>query len=75
MIDVNALEHLKQTKSLEGLVRLGLEDTAYVKSISVQGKLFFVICAADGTPLMVAPERELAFAAVRQNDMEPASVH
>ena len=31
--------------------------------------------AADGTRMAVIPNRDLAFAVVRQNDMEPVSVH
>ena len=30
---------------------------------------------ADGTALAKFEDREIAFAAVRQNDMEPVSVH
>lgn len=69
------LEQLKQKLSNDDLVHLGLEDTAYVKSIIVDGHNMYVIHAADGTPLTMVAERETAFATIRQHEMEPASVH
>lgn len=36
---------------------------------------YFVLCAADGRPLAVLDNRELAFAAAREHDMQPVSVH
>ena len=53
----------------------GLETLAYVKPVIVDGQRFHSIHAADGTPLTVIPERDLAFATVRQYDLEPTSVH
>ena len=54
---------------------LGLEDVAYVKHVGVDGTEGFAVHAADGTQMAVLPSRELAFAVVRQNDLEPVSVH
>ncbi len=54
----------------------GVEDIAYVKSVTVDGQKLYAIHAADGTPLtVVAGGRDLAFATVVQHDMAPASVH
>jgi hypothetical protein len=36
---------------------------------------YFVLCAADGRPLAVLDNRDLAFAAAREHDMLPVSVH
>lgn len=36
---------------------------------------YFVVCALDGRPLAVLDNRELAFAAAREHDMQPVSVH
>ncbi len=69
------LEHLKRTLSLKDLGALGVEDVAYVKPVIVEGQRFHAIHAADGTPLTMVPDREVAFATVRQHEMEPASVH
>jgi len=54
---------------------LGMEDLAYVRPVVQDGVEAFAVCAADGTQMAVIPNRELAFAVVRQNDMEPLSVH
>jgi len=53
----------------------GIEDVAYIRKVEIDGKTGWAICAADGNGLGVAPERDLAFAAARQNDLEPLSVH
>jgi len=48
---------------------------AYVKAITIEGVKAYAIFLADGTQLAIAPSREIAFAAVRQHELEPASVH
>jgi len=72
---LSKLELLKKTLSTQDLGSFGLEDIAYIKSVMVDGQRLHAIHAADGTPLTVVSERELAFATVRQHDMNPASVH
>ena len=72
---MNKLEILKRTLSSRDLGSLGLDDVAYVKSVTVDGQKLHAIHAADGTPLTVVAERDLAFATVRQHEMNPASVH
>jgi len=53
----------------------GVEDVAYIRQAVVNGKEGWAIFAADGTAIGVAPDRVMAFAAARQNDLEPLSVH
>lgn len=53
----------------------GLEDLAYVKAVQIDGQKLYAIHAADGTPLTVIANSSLAFATVRQYEMEPLSVH
>jgi hypothetical protein len=53
----------------------GIEDVAYIRMAEVEGKTGWGIFAADGSAIGVAPDRDLAFAAARQNDLEPLSVH
>ena len=53
----------------------GLDDMAYVKVVAADGKPAYAIHAADGTPLMIMGGRDMAFATIRQHDMEPLSVH
>lgn len=66
--------HLRQL-STQDFATFGVDHVAYVRRVDVAGVPAFSIHAADGTPLSVLPERDVAFAAVRQNDMEPLSVH
>lgn len=54
---------------------LGVGAVAYVKPVTAEGKTAFAIHGADGTPLALAANRDLAFAVVRQNELEPVSVH
>jgi hypothetical protein len=48
---------------------------AYIKAVTIEGVRAYAIYLADGTQLAIAPSREVAFAAVRQHELEPASVH
>ena len=68
-------DYMKKGLSMHDLGRVGLEDIAYVKTVTLNGQKFHAIHAADGTPLTVVNERDLAFATVRQHNMFPASVH
>jgi hypothetical protein len=54
---------------------LGMQDVAYVRRVVVNDEVGWAICAADGTQMGVAPSRELAFAAIKQHELEPLSVH
>ena len=68
------IEGMRQLSARE-LGMLGMEDVAYIKPILEDGVEAFAVCAADGTQMAVIPNRNLAFAVVRQHDMEPLSVH
>ncbi len=54
---------------------LGSMHVAYIKMVTVDGSPAYAIHAADGQELGVFDEREVAFVAARQNDLEPLSVH
>ena len=58
---------------------LGLRDFAYVKAAAVTDgegtHTVYEIHTADGTEVGSAPTRELAFAAVLQNGLQPVSAH
>ena len=54
---------------------LGMNGIAYVKLTMVDGQTGYAIHAADGTPMAVVGDRDVAFAAIRQHDLEPADVH
>ena len=57
------------------LAQLGLSQIAYIKPVTVNGEQAFAIHAADGTPMAVAGDAEVAVAAIRQHEMMPALVH
>lgn len=57
------------------LMRLGMSDLAYVKRVTVDGQTVFAIHAADGSPMALAADRDLALAAIVQHEMSPALVH
>jgi len=59
----------------EQLAKLGVAQIAYVKPVEVNGSHGFAIHAADGTPMAMAQDREIAIAAILQHEMYPVSVH
>lgn len=61
--------------SSRSFATLGLEKTAYVKTIVENIKPTYAIHAADGTKLAVVEDRLVAVAMIRRNDLEPASLH
>ncbi len=71
--DIGAFDvrHLSEQQ----LAALGVSHIAYVKPIMVNGVLGFAIHAADGTPMAVAGDRDIAVAAVTQHEMVALSVH
>ena len=54
---------------------LGVEDIAFVKPVHANGTTAYSIHTADGTEIGLVSDRNVAFAAVRQHDLEPLSVH
>ncbi len=54
---------------------LGLDDLAYVKPKLVGERKLYAIHTADGSEVGIVDGRELAFATITQNDLEPVSVH
>ena len=57
------------------LGQLGVPELAYIKPVMMDGTIAFAIHAADGSPMAVAADCELAIAAVVQHEMCPALVH
>lgn len=63
-----------QDLSQQDFLALGVNDIAYIKTVQVDGRKQYAIHAADGTEMTVLANRDVAFAAVIRNDMEPQSV-
>jgi len=61
--------------SANEMIALGTEQVAYVKPVVVNGAQAYAIHSADGQMVAMAPNRAMALAAVRQNELEPVSVH
>ena len=61
--------------SEQQLAALGVSRIAYVKPVLVNGVQGFAIHAADGTPMAITDNRDVAVAAVVQHEMLPVSVH
>ena len=61
--------------SARDLAALGVQDVAFVKPITVNDEIAYSIHAADGTQMALIADRDVAFAAIRQNGLEPVSVH
>ncbi len=57
------------------LQALGLQGVAYIKPVEIDGAPACAIFAADGTQLAIVPNRDVALLTLRQNDLEPVSVH
>ena len=68
------IEWLKSISPRE-FALLGMNDMAYVKRVVVNDEPCFAIHSADGTQLAVVPNEDIAYATVRQNDLEPMRVH
>jgi len=69
-------EHDAHPMSQQDFAMLGIHQIAYVKPVGSGGKVRFAVYAADGTEIAnIENDRDVAFAAVRQHDMEPVSVH
>ena len=55
---------------------LGINHVAYVKEVSDGTSTKFAVYSANGAEIgLMDADRDVTFAAVRQNDMEPVSVH
>lgn len=71
----NAHDPALRSMSAQDLANWGMPDVAYVKRVIVNDEVGWAIHAADGTEMGFSPGRDLAFAAIRQHDLEPFSVH
>jgi hypothetical protein len=61
--------------SPDQFAELGVDRVAYVRPATVDGRTVYAIHNANGHELGIMAARDIAFAAVKQHDMEPVSVH
>jgi hypothetical protein len=57
------------------LAQLGVSQVAYVKPVLMNGTRAYAIHAADGEPMAVAADQDLAVAAILQHEMAAVLVH
>ena len=72
--DIDTLATLKNLSSKD-FKDFGIQDIAYVKTITVENQRAYSIHAADGTPLTIMDDFNSALIVARQNDLEPVTVH
>jgi hypothetical protein len=63
------------TLSADAFAALGRQRFAYVKRTGAMGREVYAVHAADGSCLAQFADREVAHAALRQQDLEPLSIH
>jgi hypothetical protein len=73
-IEMDRIERIRQMSARE-LALFGMQDLAYIKRVVVDDATGYAVHAADGTQIAVLVDRDIAFATVRQHDLEPLSVH
>jgi hypothetical protein len=71
---MNKIER-KQQMSARELALFGMQDIAYVKRALLSDTPGYTVHAADGTQIATFTDRDVAFATLRQHDLEPLSVH
>lgn len=69
-------ETVEKTMSANDFQMLGMNHVAYVKELDGTDSPRFGVYAANGIEIaLMEVDRDVAFATVRQHDMEPVSVH
>jgi hypothetical protein len=71
---MNRTEHVRHLSG-QDFALLGLAHVAYIKPIVVDGRGVYAIHAANGAPIAVTDNFDLAAATVIHNDLEPVRVH
>jgi hypothetical protein len=71
---MDRIERIRQLSANE-LAAFGVQHLAYIKHVVIDDVPGYAVHAADGTQIAVLPDRDVAFATVRQHDLEPVSVH
>ncbi len=61
--------------SAKQLAQLGLSQLAYVRPVMMDGERAYAIHGADGTPVALAADLDLAEAAIEQQDLVQVPVH
>jgi hypothetical protein len=87
----NDIRNPSATQAVDALSRLIAQNVVYVREIAAadlkgEGVIpidapvpatqkFFALCTQDGRKVAILDNRDLAFAAAREHELEPVSVH
>ncbi|HUH84625.1 MAG TPA: DUF1150 family protein [Stellaceae bacterium] len=71
MLEIAKLKQMSQSDFLT----LGNASTAYVKRVEADGLVAYAAHAADGTYITLFTDRDIAFEALREYDLDPVSLH
>ena len=71
MYTTEGIRHL----SRQDFALLGLEEVAYIKAVSVEGRTVYAVHAADGRAMGMIDGLDVARAVVIQQDLEPLLVN
>jgi hypothetical protein len=69
-----AAEILKRL-SKQDFLNFGMQQVAYIRPVQLQDKTAFMVHAADGTPISVLDSEDTAILLLKQNELEPITVH
>ncbi|MEX0921567.1 MAG: DUF1150 family protein [Rhodovibrionaceae bacterium] len=72
---MNTSVNQRHRMSSQDFLAFGIQDIAYVKALDGEQRGTFGIFAADGTRMAVMANEDVAFAAVRQHDLQPQRLH
>ena len=75
MTDAFPTPMIARAMTVTDLAHWGVPHIAYVKQVMVNNDVGWAIHTADGMQIGLAPDRDIAFASVRQHDLEPCSTH
>ena len=75
MTNADLVSSFAHAMSVTDLAHWGVPNVAYVRQMIVDNDVSWSIHSADGTQIGLAPSREIAFASIRQHDLEPQSTH
>ena len=87
----NEIRNPRDTQSLDDLSRIIARNLVYVREVAAADlkgegiipsnatvpatQKFFALCTQDGHRVAILDNRDLAFAAAREHELEPVSVH
>lgn len=61
--------------SAQDFLNVGMDQIAYIRSVTLDDHEAFAVHAADGTPISVMHSFDTAVASIKYNEMHPVTVH